>query len=202
LLVGVHRVQAVDHIVFFHVGGRVAQRAQRVHTRHGLLAAPVDTTVHTLWLVHDHDRPRGAHQVDGLLAAGLLAGAVHHVLALLAAQRLVGLFGGSLLLVAELVDGAHRDDHDLQIGAGGKVAHMAQPGRVVLEELVALGAGVQRLEVLSRNLQRLVDAFLDGHRRHHDHELGEAVDAVQLKGGFQVDIGLAGAGFHLHREVG
>mmetsp|Transcript_67286 Transcript_67286/g.186051 ORF Transcript_67286/g.186051 Transcript_67286/m.186051 type:complete len:317 (-) Transcript_67286:1277-2227(-) len=182
--------------------GRIAQRAQRVHARQRLAAAAVDAAVHALRLVHDQDRPRLPHQVDGLLAACLLAGAVHHVLALLAAQRLVGLFGGSLLLVTELVDGTDRDHHDLNVRAGGEVANLPELGRVVLEELVTLGARIQGFEVLAGDLQRLVHALLDRDRRHHDHELGEAITTVQLEHRAQVHVGLAGACFHLHREVG
>ena len=55
--------------------------------------------------------------------------------------------------------------------------------------------------MLLRDLERLVDAFLDRHRRHDDHELGEAVPLVQLEDRAQIDVGLAGAGLHLDREV-
>ncbi len=51
------------------------------------------------------------------------------------------------------------------------------------------------------DLERLVDAFLDRHRRHHDDELGEAVAPVQLEDRAQVDVGLARAGLHLHGEI-
>jgi hypothetical protein len=47
----------------------------------------------------------------------------------------------------------------------------------------------------------VIDAFLDRHRRHHDDELGEAVALVQLEDGAQIDVGLAGAGLHLHGEI-
>ena len=55
--------------------------------------------------------------------------------------------------------------------------------------------------MLLRDLERLVDALLDGNRRHHDHELGEAEAPVQLEDRAQVDVGLAGAGLHLDGEV-
>jgi hypothetical protein len=73
-------------------------------------------------------------------------------------------------------------------------------GRVV-EEVVEGHARVEALEVLLGDLERLVDAFLDGDRRHHDHELGEAEALVQLEDRPQVDVGLARAGLHLHGEV-
>src|SRR3546814_14368514 len=72
---------------------------------------------------------------------------------------------------------------------------------VVLEKLVALGAGIQRLEMVTGDFKRLVDALLDRYRRHHDHKLGEAETFVQLEYGAQIDIGLTGAGFHLNGEV-
>ena len=55
--------------------------------------------------------------------------------------------------------------------------------------------------MILRDLERLVDAFLDRDRRHDDHELGEAVELVQLKDRAQVDVGFARAGLHLDREV-
>ncbi len=123
-LVGVHRVEAVDHVVLVHVGGRVAQGAERVHRVEGLLARAVEAAIHALRLVHDEDGPRGLDQVDGLLAAGLLAVLVEVVDVL-------------------LVDGADRHHHDLDLRAGGEVAHLAELGRVV-EEVVEGRAGVER----------------------------------------------------------
>ena len=180
-LVGVHGIEPVHHVVLVGVGGRVAQGAQRLHRVQRGLARAAEAAVHALRLVHDDYRPRGANQVDGLLPAGLLAVLVEVVHLL-------------------LVDGAYRDHHDLDGGAGGEVAHLAQLAGVVQEE-VHRHAGIDALEVLLGDLQRLVDAFLDGHRRHHDDELGEAVALVQLEDRAQVDVGLAGAGLHLNREV-
>ncbi len=51
------------------------------------------------------------------------------------------------------------------------------------------------------HLERLVDAFLDRHRGHHDDEFREAILPVQFKDRTQVDVGFAGAGLHLDREV-
>ena len=52
-----------------------------------------------------------------------------------------------------------------------------------------------------RDLEGLVDAFLDRNRRHDDDELREPEPLVQLEDGAQVDVRLARAGLHLHREV-
>ncbi len=122
-LVGVHRVQAIDHVVLVHVGGRVAQGAERVHRAERLLALPFQAAVHALRLVHDQDGPGGPDQVDGLLAAGLLAVLVEVVDIL-------------------LVDGADRHHHDLDVRAGGEVAHLAELGRVV-EEVLEGRVGVE-----------------------------------------------------------
>ena len=145
------------------------------------LPCPSQAAVHALRLVHDQDGARGLDQVDGLLAAGLLAVLVEVVDVL-------------------LVDGADRHHHDLDVRAGGEVAHLAELGGVV-EEVVEGRVGVEALEVLLGDLERLVDALLDRHRGHHDDELGEAVALVQLEDRAQVDVGLAGAGLHLHGEV-
>src|ERR1035437_5632611 len=43
--------------------------------------------------------------------------------------------------------------------------------------------------------------FTNRHTRHNDDKLTEAVDLVQLENRAEVDIGLAGAGFHFYGEV-
>ena len=55
--------------------------------------------------------------------------------------------------------------------------------------------------MLLSDLKGLVNTLPDGHRRHHNDKLGESVLAVQLKDGLGVDVGLAGAGFHLNTEL-
>ena len=52
-----------------------------------------------------------------------------------------------------------------------------------------------------RDLQRLVNTFFDGNRRHHNDKLGEAIAFVQLEDAADIDIGLARAGFHFDGEV-
>ena len=167
----------------------------------GLLAFAVHAAVHALWLVHDQDGLSTANQVDGALTARFLTGAVHLVLGLFPAFGLVRLFCQRGGFIPEFVDGADRDDHDLNVRAGRKVTHLAELVRVVLEEFVAFGTGVQGLEVLTGDLQCLVHPLFDGDRWHHNHELREAIALVQLEHGSQVHVGLARAGFHLHGEV-
>ena len=73
------------------------------------LPAAFQAAVHALRLVHDQDGPGRLDEVDGLLAAGLLAVLVEVVDVL-------------------LVDGADRHHHDLDVRAGGEVAHLAELG--------------------------------------------------------------------------
>ena len=142
-LVGIHRIQAVHHVVLVHVGGGIAQCAQRVHRIQRFLATAFQAAVHALRFIHDDDRPGGLDQVNGLLATGLLALLVEvvHIL---------------------LVDGAHRHHHDLDVGTGGEVAHRPGLTRVV-QEVIERHARVESLEVLLGDLQGFVNAFLDRH---------------------------------------
>lgn len=55
--------------------------------------------------------------------------------------------------------------------------------------------------MLPGDFKGLIDTFPDSHRRHHNDKLGESVLAVQLKDGLGIDVGLAGAGFHLDAEL-
>ena len=55
--------------------------------------------------------------------------------------------------------------------------------------------------MLARGLEALEDALTDGHARHDDDELGDAVAAVQLVDGADVHVCLAGARLHLDGEV-
>jgi hypothetical protein len=129
-----------------------------------------------------------------------LAGAIHDVLRFRPPGGLVRLLHPGLLFVAEFVDGADRHHHDLDLRAGGEVAHLAQLGRVVEEEVEGR-ARVEPLQMIGGGLKGVIDAFLDRHRGHHDDEFGEAEASVQLEDGAQIDVGLARAGLHLHGEV-
>ena len=55
--------------------------------------------------------------------------------------------------------------------------------------------------MLAHGLEALEDALADGHARHDDDELGDAIAAVQLVDGADVHVGLAGARLHLDGEV-
>ena len=122
-LVGVHRVQPVDHVVLVGVRCGIAQGAERIHRPQRLFAPSLQAAVHALRLVHDQDGARGLDQVDGFLAAGLLRVLVEVVDVL-------------------LVDRPHGDDHDLDMRTGGKVADLAELGGIV-EEVLKGGVGVK-----------------------------------------------------------
>ena len=124
-LVGIHRIELEHHVVRLFRRRGIAQVAQRIHPLHGLLALAVEPAFHALRLVHDEDGARRPDQIDGLLPARLFAGAIHHVLRFLASGGLVRFLRLRLLLIAELVDRADRDHHDLNLRAGRKVAHLA-----------------------------------------------------------------------------
>ena len=154
-LVGVHRIEPVDHVMSVRVCRRVAQRAERVHGPESLLPAPGKTPVHALGLVHDQDGSRRPDEINRLLAARLLAVLVEVVDVL-------------------LVDGADRDHHDLDLRAGREVPDLAELRRVV-EEVLEGRTRVEYPEVVLGDPERFVDPFLDRNRRHDDDELGEAV---------------------------
>ena len=180
-LVGVDRVEPVDHVMPVGVGRRVTQRTQGIHGGQRRSAPPLQPAVHALRLVDDQDGARGADQIDRLLAAGLLALLVEVVDVL-------------------LVDGARGHHHDPYLRADGEAPHLAE-ARGVVEKVLERRARIECAEVVLGDPQRLVDALLDRHRRHHDDELGEPVALVQFQDGAQVDVGLAGTGLHLHGKL-
>ena len=132
-LVGVDRVEPVDHVISVGVGRRVTQRAEGVHGRQRRPAPPLQPAVHALRLVDDQDGARGADQIDRLLAAGLLALLVEVVDVL-------------------LVDGARGHHHDPYLLADGEVPHLAEACGVV-EEVLVWRARVECAEVVLGNPQ-------------------------------------------------
>ena len=167
--------------------GRVAQGAERIEGLDRLLR--LVGRVHALRLVDDDDRARRLHELDRLAAGELVALLVDDVALLL--------FLGAGEVLAEGVD---VDDQDLQRVAGRELAQPVDLLRVV-DEVLEGQVVVERAEVLGGDLDVLEHALADGDARHDDDELLEAVAPRQLEDGAQVDVGLAGAGLHLDREV-
>ena len=186
-LVGIHRVQAVEHVVLVDMGRRVAQGAQRVQGGDGLAA--LGCGIDALGLVDDDHGIGRLDKLDGAAARHPVVGPMDDV-------RLV-----LLRRVREaLAEGIDVDDHDLNAVAGRKVPYLSELLRVV-DEIVEPDVLVEPAEVFFGDLERLVDALLDGHRGNHDDELGETVGPVQLEDGAQIHIGLARPRLHLHGEV-
>ena len=181
LFISIDRIQPVHHVMQVHMGGRIPERTQRVHGTKRFFAAPFQSAIHALRLIHNYNGPGGPDQVNRLGVARFLTVFV----------EIVDVF---------FVDGTHGHHHDLDIGTGGKVADLAQLARVIQKEFKR-GVGVKAPEVLFRDLQRLVHPLFDGHRGDHNHEFGEAIPPVQLENGPQVHIGLARAGLHFNREI-
>ena len=163
------------------VGGGVAQRTERIHRFQRLSAAPGHAAVHALRLVHNQNR----------------AGCANEVYRLFAPRSFILLVDG---IDVGLVDGADSHHHYLDVRAGGEGANPPHP-RGIVYEMVERRARVERAKVVAHHLQRLVDALFDGYGRHDYDELGEAVPLVQLEYRPQIDVSLAGSGFHLHREI-
>ena len=92
------------------------------------------------------------------------------------------------------------DNHDLNFSAGCKCPHIIEFCGVV-DKKPAGHVVVLETEVFLCHLKGLIDALADGDRGYDHHKLGEAVPAVQLKNRFGINIGLAGAGFHLNAEL-
>ena len=92
------------------------------------------------------------------------------------------------------------DHHDLNLIAGGELTYLAQLLGIV-NEVVEGRIVVQGREMFLRHIDARQHALADRYARYHDDELLEAVLLVQLKDGAEIDIGLAGSGFHLNGEV-
>ena len=193
--VGAHRVQRINQVVGVAMGRRIAQRAQGIQARDGLLA---EVGFEVLRFVQDHDGVRGLDELDGRHPgfAHLVDDIAPIFPPLSPRGRGAGREGAGIL-----GEGVDVNDQNLNGIRKGEMAKLVHSGRVVHHELGALVI-VERLEMLPGDLQALQHALADRHRRHHDDELLEAVGLCQLVNRAQIDVGLAGAGLHLHREVG
>ena len=177
-LVGVYRSQAVKQIDFFPVGSGVPQHTQGIERGNGFLG--LWCIVYTLGFVDDDNGVGILNKAHGRFAAQPILGLVDDIL--------------------RLFESVDVNNHHFDVGTGGKLSHIGQLGGVI-DKVPAGHIVVLQAKMLLRDLKGFVDAFPDGHRRHHDNKFGKAVLAVQLKDGLGVDISLAGAGFHLDAEL-
>ena len=86
-----------------------------------------------MWFIHDNDGTGCLNQVDRFFTTSLLAVLVE-------------------IIDILLVDGADGDHHDLDVRAGGEVAHLSQLGGVV-NEVIQRHTGIQSLEMVFSDLQ-------------------------------------------------
>ena len=179
LVVGVQRVQPVNAVVLGPVGRGIAQDEQRLELWQRLHRR---RAFHLLRLVQDQDRPVRGDHVDGL-----------------ARLEVVQLFIDAPVVGPACVERLDIDHHHVNAGVGRKALQLVQALGIVDEEPCLLAVAFR--EVVGRDLKRLVDAFANGDRRHHDDELRPAVPLVHLEEGLDVAVGLASAGLHLDVEV-
>ena len=160
------------------MGSGVPQHAQGIQRGNGFLG--LGGVVHALGFVDDDDGVGVLDEAHGSFAIEPILGLIDDIL--------------------RLLEGVDVNNHHFDVGAGGELPHIGQFGRVV-DEVAARHVVILQAEMLLSDLKGLVNTLPDGHRRHHNDKLGESVLAVQLKDGLGVNIGLAGAGFHLNAEL-
>ena len=178
LIIGVQRVEPIDHVIFFLVCSGIAQRKERLELFEAFLGL---LALHTLRLVDDQNRIRLCNNIDGLAAAEGIKFFVNDALVLAGIERL------------------HVDDHDVDRAVGCKAVYLRQAVRIVDKKADFLV--VFACKMLLCGLERFIDAFADGDGRHDDDKLAPAVALVQLIHRFDIGIGLARAGLHFDREI-
>ncbi len=102
--------------------------------------------------------------------------------------------------VLRFLESVDVNNHHFDIGTGGKLPHVGQLGRVV-DEVPAWHVVVLQAEMLLRDLKGFVDALRMATDGTTITNLVNPYFAVQLKDGLGVDVGLAGASFHLNTEL-
>lgn len=141
--------------------GGIPEGAERMQGCNGFLA--FFGCIDTLGFIDDDDGVCRLDEFDWAVSGHPVMGAVDNV--------------GLVFLVRvgkALAKRIDVDDHNLDIITGGKIAHLAEFLRVV-NEIVKRDVFIEPLEMGFRHLERFVDAFLDGHRGHHNDKLGKAV---------------------------
>ena len=163
---GVHCVELVNLVVLHDMGGGVAQRTHGVERSHCLFGGRRALALHRLGLVHDDEGVRLFYQVDGTAPVELVVLAVDDVgLALL------------VRVVKALAEGVDVDDHDGDVVADRKGAHLLELVAVI-DKIVVDGVVVEIFKMFLRDLQGFVHALLDGNAGHNDDKLGKAVSLV------------------------
>ena len=99
-----------------------------------------------------------------------------------------------------LFESINIDDHDFNVGAGGKLPYIGKLCGII-DKIAAGNIVVLQAEMLLCNLKRFIYALSNSNGRHNDDEFRKSVPAVQLKNRFRVYICLTGTGFHLDTKL-
>ena len=167
------------------VGGRIVEREQRVEIFQRLLRY---IAAHFLRLIQDDDRAVCFDNINRAARAELITFRVNDA----------RLFAASVLFQR----GCKRlcvDDHHIDAGIGGKVVELVQVGAVINEETRLFAVILHKM--FGGDLKGFFHALTDRNGGNDHNKLAPAVFLVQLEHGFDVDIGFAGAGFHLNVQA-
>ena len=182
LLESVEGIKGIYRVVVLLVGGRVVQHEQRPEAFECRLRG---IAAHLLRLVTDDDGGVGGYHVDRTARGELVALGVDDA-ALLAFASFFHRGGESLGV----------DHHNAQSGIVGEGIEFVQ-SRTVVDKPAGFLA-VMLHEVIFKHPETLGNALANGDARYHNDELRPTVAFVEFKHRFDVDISLAGAGFHFH----
>ena len=190
LVIGIQRIQNINQIVLFCVGCRIVQREKGVKPFQRFLGGRI-FFAHLLRLVQNQDRPVGGNDVNGPSGAKFVPFGINDTrgsITLATFHILLFIHGRSKRL--------RIDNHHIDAGIAGEGVKLIQIAAVVNEEPGFLAVVLHKM--VSSNLKSLFNALTDCNTRHNHNKLTPAVASVQLEHGFDIYIGLAGAGLHLH----
>ena len=182
---GIQRIQHIHQIVPFDVGGGIVEREQRVEIFQRLLRY---IAAHLLRLVQNDDRAVCLNNINRAAGTELIPFGIDNTGFL--ALAILFQRGGKRLRV---------DNHHIDAGVGRKVVELVQVGAVINEEPCFLSVILHKM--VGGDLKGFLHALTDCNRGNDHNKLAPAVLLVQLEHGFDVDIGFAGAGFHLNVQA-
>ena len=175
-VVGIQGIQHIHQGMVLLMGGGVVQAEERVEFPEALLGGVAS---HLLGFIQNDDGAVGLNDVDGLTAA-----------------KIIQLSADAAGILAPGVERLDIDDHDVNVRVLAVVVNFSQVLGVIDEETGLLAVVLH--EMLLHGLKAFAHTFTDGNGGHHHDELAPAIQLVQFKHGFDVHIGLASPGFHLH----
>ena len=191
LVVGFQCIQNIHKIMLLLMGSGVIDGEQRIEVFQGFLG---HFTAHFLRFIQNDDGIVGCNHINGAAGTKLVTLGVDNsgCCVTLAALHIFGLVhrGRKCLGI---------DYHYINPSRGGEGIQLVQIGAVVNEETGFLLVVLH--EVFRCILEGLINALPNGNAGNHHNELAPAVLLVQLKHGFDVNIGFARACFHLHIQI-